>query len=392
MHYRNGIGVALLLAAVVALTAGCGSSSDDSTSSTSATSGGGSSAGSDGVAEAKKIVAKLSQPVQWESPGPAFDASKAKGKTVWFVPIDLSIPFIQGIVKGMKDGLGTVGANEISCDPKGSAAVEADCIDRAVGQHADAISNSGIESARVAPQYKAAAAAGIPVFPGHTQDPGPVNTNEPNPPVVATAGQCNSCAGTAMADFVVADSDGKAHVTFLGASDSAISKPIEDAFKKEMDRLCPDCEYASKDVPIAQWASSLPTLVPSLLANDPSIDYLVPVFDGMVVPMVPGVHRANAQDKVKIVSFNGSPPVMDLLQKGDVVAADFGGAIVWQGWGFADQAMRIMTGVKPVLDIKVPERMFTRDNIDEIDLKKPESSWYGDVDFEAKYKEMWGVQ
>jgi len=56
----------------------------------------------------------------------------------------------------------------------------------------------------------------------------------------------------------------------------------------------------------------------------------------------------------------------------------------------ADQVMRVMSGAPPVADIKVPLRLFTRENIDTIDLGA-EESWYGKVNFPEGYRKLWGA-
>jgi ribose transport system substrate-binding protein len=345
----------------------------------------------DGVAQAKRLVAQYMRPVKWQSPGPAFDATKARGKTLWFVPISLAIPFETILVQGIKQGFSTVGAKINPCDPKGSAADEARCFDQAVSQHASVVADSGIDHARLRPQLQSAAKAGVKVIAGHDQEPGPLDRSEPSPPVVASASHSSKIPGRMMGDFVVADSNGKANVIFFGASDAKTSPIIQNAFTGELKKYCPNCKWKSIDVPVAQW-SSLSSRIGSILKANSQATYLVPVFDGMVLYMVPGIHAAGAQDRVKIVSYNASPAVMDLLAKHDVVAAEAGSPILWEGWGFADQALRIMAGQKPLLDIKTPNRLFTYANIKSINMKAQESTWYGKVPFQSHYKKLWGAK
>jgi len=195
-----------------------------------------------------------------------------------------------------------------------------------------------------------------------------------------------------MADFIVADSGGKGNAVFLsGKGFGAINDAEQNAFTREMRRLCPDCKVKVIDIPIANWGS-LTTKTPAIIRQDPDVDYLVPLFDGMALFMVPAVHAANAQDRVKIVSFNATPAVMQFLKKGDVIAADVGNATYWEGWGFADQALRILSGQRPVPNIVVPQRLFDKTNINSINLKAQESTWYSKANFKALYRAHWGVK
>jgi hypothetical protein len=44
-----------------------------------------------------------------------------------------------------------------------------------------------------------------------------------------------------------------------------------------------------------------------------------------------------------------------------------------------------------VADEKVPLRLFTRDNINTIDVSKDEKTWYGTVDPVCEYHKLWGL-
>jgi ribose transport system substrate-binding protein len=145
------------------------------------------------------------------------------------------------------------------------------------------------------------------------------------------------------------------------------------------------------NVPSGQW-NTLQTKTASLIRANPDVNYIVPDFDGMVIFALPGVHSAGAQGKVKIVSFNATPSVMKALKNKDVVAAETGGPNLLQGWAFADQALRVAAGYPPLPDIGIKDRLFTTDNINSINLDSQESTWYGEGNYAAAYKKLWGVK
>jgi ABC-type sugar transport system substrate-binding protein len=146
-----------------------------------------------------------------------------------------------------------------------------------------------------------------------------------------------------------------------------------------------------RDVPVARWTSDLPTLTGTLV-RDRNLKYLLPLYDGMVLNMLPAVHIANAENRVKIVSFNALPAILTSLKKRDVVAGDVGTSGQQLGWAMADQVLRILTKRKPVRDVRLPVRLFTRRNIGSINLKGSQASWYGSLDFKKAYKKLWGVK
>jgi hypothetical protein len=62
------------------------------------------------------------------------------------------------------------------------------------------------------------------------------------------------------------------------------------------------------------------------------------------------------------------------------------------GWAIADQAFRILAGEEAILDPKIPVRLFTSENIGEIDIDAKEETWFGDpAEWRDGYKEIWGL-
>jgi ribose transport system substrate-binding protein len=345
----------------------------------------------DGIAAAQKLVQQYSQAPKWAPPGQPFDASKAKGKQIWYVSLSLSIPFERYMAQGIKQGAALVGAKGVGFDGKFSAADAARGLRLAIQSKASVIMLGGVEPSLVAPALADAKKAGIPVIMVNTQDPGPLRKDYP-PAVIGMATHSFSWPGRAEADFITVDSKGKAKILFMSTNDLPnITGPEKRAFLAETKRVCPGCEVEVMNVPSSQW-SQLTTKTASYIRAHPDVQYIVPDFDGMVIFALPGVHSAHAQDKVKIVSFNATPSVMKALKNKDVVVAETGGPNLLQGWALADQGLRVAAGYKPIPDIGVKDRLFTQANIGSINLNGQESTWYGKVDYVAAYKKLWGVK
>jgi ribose transport system substrate-binding protein len=377
-HATRVIALALAAALVAALGASSSTASDQLSPAA-------------GIAAAKKLVQQYEQPPKWAPPGKPFDASKAKGKSIWYVSLSLSIPFEQYMLQGIQQGAKSVGAKGVGFDGKFSAAEGSRGIDQAVQAKASVIMVGGFEPSLVGPALRNAEKAGIPVIMANVQDPGPPRSDYPSA-VKAFATHSFSWPGRAEADFVTVDSNGKANVLFMSTSDIPnITTPEKVAFLNELKRVCPGCKASVMNVPSGQW-NQLQTKTASYIRAHPDVTYIVPDFDGMVIFALPGVHSAGAQDKVKIVSFNATPSVMKALKNHDVVVAETGGPNLLQGWAFADQALRVAAGVKPLPDIGVKDRLFTKHNINSIDLTAQESTWYGHDDYAAQYKKLWGVK
>ncbi len=347
-------------------------------------------ADADGVATAKAWVSLMEKPISKGPPGPAFDASSLRGKKVWFVSFPFSINYSQQVWRGVQEAAKALGITVKSFDGKFSPADTSRGIALAVQDKADAIIVHSLPPAVVAPAINRAAKAGVKIISAEIQNPGPPLPGTPKA-VSAIAGHSYSIPTKTMASQVVADSKGKANVLFLSANDIGPgSKQGTATFVATMKKLCPSCKVQTTDAPLAQW-SGLTTRIASLLRSNPSINYVVPIFDGMAVYLVPGIRSAGATNRVKIVSGDATPSVIENIKRHNIVIGDVGQPNVWTGWAIVDQTARVLAGKKPLQDVGVRYRLFTANNSANINTKSDPTNWYGPLDFRSAYKKIWGV-
>ena len=378
------LALACVLATACGSSAGSSSGSSAGSASTSATSGA-------NVAAAQQLVKRAEAPqTSWKPAGQPFNATGLRGKSMWYVSINLSIPFEQYILQGMKQGAATVGAKVTGFDAKSSVTNLESGIDEAIQAKAGVIFVDGVPAKEVAPAIAQAKAAGIPVLTANAQGSGPLLPGTP-PGVVGSATHPFAIPGVLMADWVVANSNGNANILFLSSEDvPVITGLVKTGFVGETHRLCPGCKVTVIDSPTSQW-DQLTTITPSLIRKYPDANYLVADFDGQVIFMVPGVTAAGAQNKVKIVSFNATPSVMQDIKNNNVVGADVGGPNLLQGWAFAEEGLRVLDGFPALNNLNIPTRLFDSSNINSINLSAEESQWYGVGDYQAAYTKLWGA-
>jgi ribose transport system substrate-binding protein len=380
---RLRLPIALTLVLAVAAT-GCGSSK----------SGGASSAKSGDTAGVQQAAAAYKAEmgtVKWKAPGPAFDASKAAGKTVHYVGVDMSIPILQTISSELKVALAKVGAKLVICDGKGQPTQWKSCADDAVNRKAGAIIVESFPAQLIAGSLANAKKAGIPVIDGNNADP----TDPLLKDIDARVAFQYSKSGRLVSDWVIADSKGKANVLILATSDVPNSKAVvNNGYEAELKDKCPGCKFKTKNLPIAQWSTNLGPLTQSSLSSDPNIDYIIPAYDGMSTFVLPAIRQAGKADKVKVATFNADLDPMQNMAKGNIITVNVGSHNTYEGWAYADQALRLMTGQKPLGDELVPLRVFTRDNVGALKLDsatEKSGDWYGDPTYKTEYAKLWGV-
>src|SRR5262249_39558614 len=137
---------------------------------TSAPTGTASANVSEAQSLAKKAVAPISN---WQPAGQPFDASKAKGKSMFYISVSLSIPFEQYMLQGMKEGAAIVGATAVGFDAKSSVAEATRGVGEAIQAKAGVIFIDGFPPTLLAPAIAQAKAAGIPVLTANSQEAGP---------------------------------------------------------------------------------------------------------------------------------------------------------------------------------------------------------------------------
>jgi ribose transport system substrate-binding protein len=348
-------------------------------------------ADADGVATAKAWVSRMEKPISKGPPGPAFDASDLRGKKVWFVSFPFSINYSQQVWRGVKEAAKELGFTVKSFDGKFSPADTSRGIDLAVQDNADAIIVHSLPPAVVAPAISRAAKAGVKIIAAEIQNPGPPLPGTPKT-VSAIAGHSYSIPTKTMASQVVADSKGKANVLFFSVNDIGPgSKQGTTTFLATMKNLCPSCKVQVNDAPVAQW-SGLTTRIASLLRSNPSVNYVVPIFDGMAVYLVPGIRSAGAANRVKIVTGDATASVIENIKRKNIVIGDVGQPNVWTGWAIVDQTARVLAGKKPLQDVGIQYRLFTAKNVGKINTNSDPTTWYGQLTFRADYKKIWGVR
>jgi ribose transport system substrate-binding protein len=379
---------AITLAAALAV-AGCGASDKSGTSS---------KGGGPGVAAAKARVAELMKPTTaYPPPGPPLKEVKSlSGKTVWYIPITEKVEFFQAVTGGLKTALGKAGVKLRTCSGEANPSATAACVNQAVDARAGMIILDAIPIAVAAQPFEAAKASSIPVL---------VTDQDPPPPGVPGAvkglgdsklayssfGFRELMAG--VADWIIADSNGKANVLVTELTDSPSTQAwIEEGAIAEYKKHCPGCQTTVAKINIASL-QRVPSQISSELVRNQDTNYVQPQFDAVIQPVQAGVQQAGFANKVRAASATGLLSGLQQIKTGNFLHADVGINYAYQGWAIADEVFRMMLGEQPVEE-KVPTRLFTKENVGELKLT-PEASasgeWFGPPTFDEMFTKLWGL-
>lgn len=327
-------------------------------------------------------------------PGPAVDVAKLRGKQVFVIPIE-ETPFTQAVEAGERAAAAAAGVRLTFYPNQGQVSQWVQGMQTAIAQKpALIILDTAPDPRQMQPQIAAAKAAGIPVLVTHFYD-----LTSPNPPACAgcAAGVTGvvkapiSLAGQVEADWIIAHSGGKANVLIVGLNGLLPVPGMIAAADAQFSKYCPGCKLTTTAINLSQLGTAGAFgQVSSALVQNPSIDYVDPLFDASIPGTLAAIEASGKASQIKVVSYNGSSfALQDVATGTSSVAADVGEPDSWIGYANMDQAFRIMAGMPPA-DETTPIRIFDSSNIAQAGGGPAYSSGYGSA-YITGFLKLWGL-
>jgi ribose transport system substrate-binding protein len=241
---------------------------------------------------------------------------------------------------------------------------------------------AGVDPRFLVPQMKQAEAAGLEVVAAHL-----TGYEQPIPAGVGGVVPINyKKAGALLADWAIWKTDGKANAIVIGINDVLSIESMMTGIKEELAK-CASCKMKCINVTIPEMATKTQTNVQAALTADPSINYVIPVYDVLTQFVVPAVTITGESDKVRIATFNGTPFAIGLAQEGKV-DVDIGENLDWIDHAVVDAEMRMLCGLPPVKDPKIPLLIFDKSNADTAGKPPQVNTGYGEAHL-GGYAKLW---
>jgi ribose transport system substrate-binding protein len=332
--------VALL--AVTAIVAGCGSSTSTSTTS-SASSGSASSS----VTAAKAEATKSEQvPTSILQTGLGSFTPKPGG-TIYHIACNLALEGCSKVANGIKAATEAIGYTFKLCNGGTTPGQIAQCFQTAIAAKPTAIVVNGIGATEAGASFAAAASAKVPVIGSFTGDSQGVNG-------VVTEVAGNACVKQAkeVANAIIADSEGKANVLFVGTNTFKCNIQRQQSFVSQM-QTCTGCKVSTLSFAIEGVTSQLPGQLQAALQSKPEINYIVGTFDAVALAATNAVRQAGKASSIKVAGFDGDAPDLALVKKGEIQKWDDVTGGSEPGFAAIDAAARNAAGkqVPPVTEI-----------------------------------------
>lgn len=341
-----------------------------------------------GVTAAKAQLAKYTGVPSFTAPGPAIDVASLKGKSIYNISQSASNPFLAVTEASEKRIAKTLGIKFVNYTTQGSTAEWIRGINEAVANHADAIVLDALDPRLVAPQVQAAKKADIPVLSAQFYD----LTQEESllTGLAGTRSDNFTLAAKLDADYAIADTHGKANVVVVENDEQMSTRAMVASIKKEFAANCPGCKAKFINVPSSDWATKIQSEVQSALVADPSINYVIPIYDPMAQFVIPAIKVTGNQDKVHIATFNGTPAALKMLQDRQSIRMDVGENLDWLAYANLDETFRAMLRKPQVKNENTALRVFTATNVAETGNPPAFNKGFGNS-YIAGYQKLWGA-
>ena len=320
------------------------------------------------------------------APGPAFDAKKSMaGKSIYRIAGPSSNPWYQQGFNGMKGAAEKVGYSFSGCSNEGQLAQYQQCMVQGIKQKATLIDLfAGPDPNALATEIAAAQAAGTLVAVSHN-----FGIDETVPNVSANFSVDFGLAARLLADWVISKNV-TAHVLVLVSDELPSTADMRAGITSEFKEFGgAGIQYSFVNVSIAQWGTGLKPAVEKAMAADPKLSYIICIYDSMAEFVVPAIASAKKDGKIKVIGFNGTPFVLDMVRAGKVEMT-VGECQEWTSYAITDAEMRLIGGMGAVKNMHIPFRIFDKSNAAEAGVPATYGKGYGDT-FKADYAKLWGL-
>jgi len=337
---------------------------------------------------AKALIAAHSVLPTFTPPGEPFDARKCmKGKKLLTMPVSSANPFTKNIALAEIAVGKELGFEVKEWENQAQPTQWVQGMEFAINNHYDAVDlMGGVNPQVLGPQIAQAKKAGIKVYTSHLYD----TIQTPDPSVDLSMEVPYHDVGTLLASWVTVKTGGKVNAVIVGSDEIIPTAPFVKGITDGLKNICgPNCKFTYINAPVPEWSTKIKTGVQSALIADPTINYIIPIYDSMSQFVVPALTITGRKD-VKIATFNGTPFVIDLIQKGNV-EMDVGESLGWIARSILDGYMRDMCGLKTYTALYVPFYLFDSSNAKNAGTPADYDRGYGDQHV-AGYDKLWMVK
>jgi ribose transport system substrate-binding protein len=385
--------IGVLAIACVAAASACGSSSTSGSSSGSSSSpaanASSAAAGGSGVTTAKAAVAAaLTEPTNIPETT-ALPHAPQKGLKVAFLTCSAAACSL------LNPGF-TAAAKALGWKPTVftyNAATPGQAVQQAIDAGYKYIATTSITLSTITPQVQEAKAKGIALFGAYTSDTPQGATNGLYG--VAQNADGDVKIGSLMANWIIANSDGKANVAYVDIPLYPSLVGQGQGAASEFAKLCPGCTFATLPVSVTQLgAGQVPAAIVSYLQAHPSVNYLYLSFQDLDIGVYAALRTAGLTSRVKIVGTEAQASQLKEMVNGQetmwsILPEPY---VMWEvvDW-MARQSEGVLTPAALAADDSGLAFIVDTPKAAQAQLAANGGNWPGPVNYQSEFEKLWHV-
>lgn len=283
--------------------------------------------------------------VQSEWTGPTSGPKTEPGKKVVYISSDEQNAISHAWGAAQAEAAGQIGWEVVILDGKGNTAGRLSACSQALALNPDALTLEG-DAAGLQDCIGQAVARNIPVVGIHAAGfPGPA----PDLKLFTNIGSEPKEIGAALADYIIADSNGSGKAMILYDSLFDVARAKAEAMKARFEE-CTTCTLLGyESSPLAEVTTRTPQLFNSYVQkHGADFQYVMTIADYYYDFAVPALESAGlAPDSVKLVGSDGTKSAYARINEGRFQVATVPEPIELQGYQMIDEVNRALHGEQP---------------------------------------------
>ena len=314
----------------------------------------------DPIVEAAKKATAERMAVQSKWLGPTTGPKAAPGKMIVVINADSRNPIEYMWGEAATEAARRIGWKAVVLDGKGTVTGQIAALNQAISLNADGIVISANTEPLQGPITEARKRGIFLVGIHAAAYPGP----DPKTQLFYNCTSDGADIGEALADYIIADSNGKGRAIILTDKLYAIARYKSGAMKKRFEQ-CKGCtllEFVNS--PLAEVTKIMPQQAISWVSRYGTPFYVMTIADYYYDFAVPAYRSAGVKpEDVKLLGADGTKQAYNRIRNGDYQTVSVPEPITLQGWQAVDQLNRAFNGEKHY-DFEQPVYIVDKSNLD----------------------------
>jgi ribose transport system substrate-binding protein len=303
-----------------------------------------------------------------------------RGELIYNISCNLAIVGCSEISGEVGDAVKALGDKFGRCNAGPTTTQAQGCFTDAVNAKAAAIVDNDVPAVGSGSGYSQAAAAHIPIIGAFTANP----ESTPDEPTQA-AENAPTVEAQLLADYVIAKSNGKADVLYVGEDNDQDGVFRGKSFDAEMAK-CTTCTLTNILTNNTTIETTGGPAITAALEAHPKIDWVVGSFDEPAALAVLATEQLGRSSTIKVGGMDADPQNLQYIKEGKVQVVD---ATVGQGevaWAAVYAASEVLSGIKVPLATPVNIWLIDTSNISQVGSN---GLFFGPNNYQGLFEALW---